>query len=403
MLRRIDEFFDDHNISLQSKGGSRPLLKAGTIVNVFGLTSESGRLLNGQTGRIISFDGQIGRYGVRLDACKSCKSIKEDKVRVEGTAVEVHGLKAVGAVWINGQTGIIDSFDSETARYVVRLDHDGSHKKVKECNLKACQRSTASSTCSSQMVPQSLSQSPHAPWSSHAVAGVSPSEIAAPSPAPEGRCHRAVRVAHMSSVSPSAIDDVSAALEASLREADARSVSVNAQLGEAILRSQDVPAVHLLEYQRVPAPFENALFACEELRTCIADLQARGFFVRLDSGVKLFVEPELYEAAIAALEPHKGELRSRHIVASEKYVGIVRATLAKIPRKEKVKEKSSSSLTCRQVAREMPPAKVGEADAAQALDEQEAFPVLVKNTFLHITVPSSLLSELSGKAQSSPA
>ena len=58
----------------------------------------------------------------------------------------------------------------------------------------------------------------------------------------------------------------------------------------------------MLEYCCVPVRFEQALFACEEFLPCIAELEAHGFSVELPCGVKRFVHPELYEAAVVALE-----------------------------------------------------------------------------------------------------
>jgi len=200
-----------------------------------------------------------------------------------------------------------------------------------------------------------------------------------------------------------AADDLSTALEASVREADTRTVEANADLGNAILQSRAAPSVQLLEYTRVPAEFEQFLLRCEELAKCWAELRANGHVVQLDSGARVFVEPELYEVVMGALQLHEGELQSRHVVASQRYAEVVRATLAKIPRKLKVKEKGATSLTQTDEAKEAGEwrlARSSEAEPAEA--DEDDFPILMKNSFLHIPLPSSLFSDLSVKARSAP-
>ena len=59
-----------------------------------------------------------------------------------GTVVVIHGLKSEAALWMNGQQGRVISYDADVQRHEVRLDMDGNIKKVKEDNLKVRTRWT---------------------------------------------------------------------------------------------------------------------------------------------------------------------------------------------------------------------------------------------------------------------
>lgn len=164
------------------------------------------------------------------------------------------------------------------------------------------------------------------------------------------------------------------------------------------------PSLHLLEYTRTPVCFDRALIECQELADCIASLRTQGFAVQRESGLKVFVPPELYNLAVAALELHGEErLRSRHILASDEFVEIVRAVLAKLPSKQQVKQKAVTSLECSLQADQEETMPVAEVSKNGDDDAEEDGPVEIKHTFLHIRIPSSLYSDSSAKANTAPA
>lgn len=158
-------------------------------------------------------------------------------------------------------------------------------------------------------------------------------------------------------------------------------VDGNAQLSNALLRSRadrQQQSIHLLEYNRISERFEISLLAA--LEDCRSKLEANNFDVRLPSGLKIFVPPDMYEQVIHALEDYP-QLRSRHVVASDEFVPLVRAAISEVP---KILPKSERVLV-------------------DGVDE-DFFPVvMIKSTFIHIpgTVPS-MFTKPSTKPCSAP-
>jgi len=67
---------------------------------------------------------------------------------------------------------------------------------------------------------------------------------------------------------------VDAGIEASIREADAQAAAANAPLSAAILESRCSPTVYLLEFSRSPSSFLEALLNHPALQACADDLAA---------------------------------------------------------------------------------------------------------------------------------
>jgi len=277
-----------------------PSLAKGTLVSVFGLASEAGQRLTGDSGCILSFDAERGRYGVQLDADGSCKSFKEENVTVAGTPVELHGLLSAGSVWLNGETGHVESIDPTTQRYIVQLDSDGSSKKVKGCNLRA-----------KQLPGEALQQLCEAP-ANQTFAALPPdaSEHSTSSSAEPGPMRSPFGVIPVD-------DEISAAVEASLREADSRTVGVNAQISDVLMRN--TPALSdakivVLTFSRDPAALAQTLLQAAELAPFKEALAAEGLDVELPSGAKIFVRPEHHAPAVEAIRLFSLSLKPKHVI-----------------------------------------------------------------------------------------
>jgi len=115
---------------------------------------------NSQIVRILSYDPQADRYEVKFEGGRydtvvvklreenmmhtmvEEAEVKESKEAIpegeipNGTKVEIHGLQAEAARWLNGQKGVIVAWDKGGERYEVRLALNNSVKKVKPGNIK---------------------------------------------------------------------------------------------------------------------------------------------------------------------------------------------------------------------------------------------------------------------------
>eukprot|EP00930_Biecheleria_cincta_P098735 TRINITY_DN90389_c0_g1_i1.p1 TRINITY_DN90389_c0_g1~~TRINITY_DN90389_c0_g1_i1.p1 ORF type:complete len:449 (+),score=87.05 TRINITY_DN90389_c0_g1_i1:39-1385(+) len=112
---------------------------AGRRVKVQGLTSDSGKLINGELGTVVEVDAS-GRVSVDLDNGEQ-KALKIDNLvlarsMLPGSQVQVRGLQSAGGKALNGKTGTVTSgMDPFSLRHKVLLD--GSEKALKKENLKA--------------------------------------------------------------------------------------------------------------------------------------------------------------------------------------------------------------------------------------------------------------------------
>eukprot|EP00411_Alexandrium_monilatum_P021036 CAMPEP_0175223464 /NCGR_PEP_ID=MMETSP0093-20121207/21347_1 /TAXON_ID=311494 /ORGANISM="Alexandrium monilatum, Strain CCMP3105" /LENGTH=370 /DNA_ID=CAMNT_0016517071 /DNA_START=42 /DNA_END=1154 /DNA_ORIENTATION=+ len=98
------------------------LFEIGDCVEVSGLESEAGRKLNGQVGVISSWNEETGRFDVRFGLEKEV-SLKPSNLKkpdlVAGDCVEVSGLESESGKTLNGQKGFITSFVEEEDCYQV--------------------------------------------------------------------------------------------------------------------------------------------------------------------------------------------------------------------------------------------------------------------------------------------
>jgi len=166
-----------------------------------------------------------------------------------------------------------------------------------------------------------------------------------------------------------------------MRKADLRTVNVNATVADSMLaRRLELKKVHILEYSRVPMCFDKALLECPDLAQCRKCLGEER--VKHKSCAKIFVPPELYAATVYEMERDDEKFQSRHVVASDEFLEVVRTVVARDTEKaDKIKEKRCDELNIRP-------------------------PVMVKNTFLTINLPpGSMVSSISMKrhALSAPA
>jgi hypothetical protein len=122
------------------------------------------------------------------------------------------------------------------------------------------------------------------------------------------------------------------------------------------------PQVHLLEYSRTPASFQQALVSLPEVAQCIQP-------TRLSCGALVFVSSH-YDEVVASIQAEK--LKPRHVVAEAQFVPAITAAVQGLEYQAKLREKTRRPLL---VAPEV---------------------VLLKNTFLHIKEQSSLLGSEPG-------
>lgn len=138
-----------------------------------------------------------------------------------------------------------------------------------------------------------------------------------------------------------------------MHKADLRTVSVNASVASFILDCYIQPQpekVYILHYHRVSSCFEKALRECPELAECRKCLREERYIHK--SGAKVFVSQELYAATIYAMEGDDEKFQSRHIIASGRFLEVVRIVVTRdTEKKSKIKEKCCDELKI------MPPVK----------------------------------------------
>eukprot|EP00747_Dinoflagellata_sp_TGD_P192614 gnl/TRDRNA2_/TRDRNA2_57701_c0_seq1.p1 gnl/TRDRNA2_/TRDRNA2_57701_c0~~gnl/TRDRNA2_/TRDRNA2_57701_c0_seq1.p1 ORF type:complete len:338 (+),score=58.23 gnl/TRDRNA2_/TRDRNA2_57701_c0_seq1:45-1016(+) len=120
-------------------------------------------------------------------------------------------------------------------------------------------------------------------------------------------------------------------------------------------------AIHLLEFKRSPKELLEALRATTELAECRYALERHGFDGALKGGAKVFVRPELYTLVVNAVKGRN--LKPRHIIIAEELEASLMNAIEDI----------------------------GKGVTAKA--KTPIHQLLVKRTFIHIDIPSSLRSE----------
>eukprot|EP00928_Gymnodinium_smaydae_P081218 TRINITY_DN64771_c0_g1_i1.p1 TRINITY_DN64771_c0_g1~~TRINITY_DN64771_c0_g1_i1.p1 ORF type:complete len:615 (+),score=50.05 TRINITY_DN64771_c0_g1_i1:70-1914(+) len=167
-----------------------------------------------------------------------------------------------------------------------------------------------------------------------------------------------------------------------------------AELDESTIQMSDVQAslevsnaesssekIHCLEFSRTPKSFHAALDMSSVLKECQHVMKEAGFACKLESGTRLYLLPEQYDGTRRAIADLN--LQSRHVVTSARFVLAVTDAIAGIHSREQVKEKKRQRLHVEQ-------------EVANTSDTQNEFdfdvPRLIKNTFIHIPLPTSLCS-----------
>jgi len=182
-----------------------------------------------------------------------------------------------------------------------------------------------------------------------------------------------------------ALSDMGANLVDNLPSAD----QVNSDISDALLRGKP-PGIMLLEYSRDPTSFHELLKTCPELKACRAALIAKGFTPELPQpcGAKIFVPPDLFDVAKEAVRLQGIKLHSRHVLVSddltETVINVVKNKM-KLSKKEKTKLKNHRGI------KHIP--------LGPAMFEEPTMPYVVKHTFIHVQVTSSLRSSPPTDAQ----
>jgi len=110
-------------VSLKQGNLRRPALAPGDFVQVGGLESESGQALNGQRGHVVKYIEATGGFQVNLEA-ERLFNLKADNVARpplgKGDSVEIQGLESESGKLLNGQRGVLLG-DLEEGRFKVGL------------------------------------------------------------------------------------------------------------------------------------------------------------------------------------------------------------------------------------------------------------------------------------------
>lgn len=176
--------------------------------------------------------------------------------------------------------------------------------------------------------------------------------------------------------------DVEVAEAASLREADRVAAPHNARVCREVAQSRlSTEPLVLLKVSRDPDVYHKELGTCAELQKCREDLEAAGKNFQLPSGAKSFVHPWQHDAALKAAEL-KGGLNEQHVLVSKDHEADVMKVIQRIPCNSKVRVRRRTWVP------------LGLASEAAS----SAMKLTVNRTFIHIDVPSSLRSSVSGQA-----
>jgi len=156
--------------------------------------------------------------------------------------------------------------------------------------------------------------------------------------------------------------------------------------------ADSVPVV-ILRYSQTKHWFKKALLESEDLRPEREALEHAGYSTKLESGAKIFVRPELFEP-IAKYLAHQGyELKSSHVITELAMEEKVREVLNEARACQPKRERGTAKVTERLQAHIANPSFGADHDSAK-LDWNS----FVKRTFIHVPIPSSLLSTLSACA-----
>merc|ERR1712087_449621 len=166
--------------------------------------------------------------------------------------------------------------------------------------------------------------------------------------------------------------------------------------------------IHHYTFTRTPREFHNVLMEGEDLRPCREALHAAGYDPQLESGVKAFVHPWQYEPFMRHLnelvESQTLSLVPKHVFVAPDFQDPLLSAVRNLSSKLRVKAKPAGELrvscedaiTMPAMAESAPSFEDADACDDLALFEQE---LSVKNTFIHVKVPSSLYSDRSQRCR----
>jgi TPR repeat protein len=191
------------------------------------------------------------------------------------------------------------------------------------------------------------------------------------------------------------------------------STAINTRVSSSLLANRKPGrGVVVLEYTRSPAAMLRTWQESSDLERIRNDLEDAGLSWNLPNGGKIFVRPLDFPAVMSGIESQGWKLRPWHVVVAADMEDLVRgaleSALATVPKKErgrcKVKQRSevpigsgSSTETLHSSRAQLAPQSffVHECKAGVRKSSTHGASVLVKRTFLQISLPSSLLDSLS--------
>jgi len=180
----------------------------------------------------------------------------------------------------------------------------------------------------------------------------------------------------------------------SLQELSQQGAQLNAPLMDAIMRTRapaplSIVKVVILEYSRNDSWFRRALMEGPELDEVRLALHSQGLNPELSSGAKCFAPPSLFPGVVQALHDGKIELDRRHVVVAQEIEGVVKRAIENGQQLTTRRERGSFKMKARTEIN-LP----SEHDAQQPEQQDLVCPPLqlVKRTFIHVPVPSSMRS-----------
>lgn len=259
-----------------------------------------------------------------------------------GKHVRIHGLLSRLGQSLNDLVGTICCFDHKAGRIGVAIDGVGK-KMIKLENLESLDSLLAMSTATSSAantasIQHALDDQDELSWNAQA------------------------------------------AIEESVHDASAMqlfaTVVANEKISETLRQARVVSeagkyVVHL-KLSRPCKALRDILLKSEELAPCRQLLDEAGFKVELESGVKIFVSPEHYEAVLVAIQGQK--LHSKDVILSPGLERIVIQLVQGLSKRDKVYPRGSQTIP------------LGFLLEAQKEDLQVSF----SKHFISIKVPSSL-------------
>jgi len=186
-------------------------------------------------------------------------------------------------------------------------------------------------------------------------------------------------------------------LLASFQDAFQRAAQQNAAVGEHVLTSVKGPssiAVMVTEFSQDGKWFVKALLESPEL-------EAMRPSPAPESGPKIFIQPPcVREAVVQFLHEQGWNLKPRHVVTRVEDQELVVKVVGEAQKRTKRSDRGGSTCKVKVETELSIPVDSGTHDLVQAETATDAFEVAypVKNTMVHVPIPSSMYSALSTRA-----